>query len=246
MIAKVLWVSLRTRPDLQLATGFHCTRVKDPREHDWQKLANLIGYIRKTRFLPLIIGMTEDDTLIYIDGAHAVHADARGHSGMVLTQGKGAMISVSKRLGVATTSSTETEIVSTGERLPKCTWFRYFRLAQGEEDREDILMQDNKSAIILQKKYPYSTRKGSKHIHVRYFFVVDKLDKKEIKIIYCPTEKMIADYNSKPLQGQIFLDLRDQMLGINIEDYELYKSWYKAILEQYDLFDADEEDLSHL
>lgn len=67
-------------------------------------------------------------------------------------------MSVSKKLGAVTTSSTETEIVSsTGERLPKCTWFHYFRLAQGKDEEEDVLMQDNKNAIILQKNYPYST-----------------------------------------------------------------------------------------
>ena len=191
----------------------------------------------------LVISMNGDGAVIYIDGAHAIHLDARGHSGLVLTQGKGAMISVSKKLGVVTTSSTEMEIVSTGERLPKCTWFRYFRLAQGESKAEDVLMQDNKSAIILQKNYPYSTRKGSKHIHIQYFFVVDKLDKKELRIVYCPTDQMIADYNSKPLQGQVFIDLRNKLLGIDAADYQLYKKHYKSILMQYDLFDTTENNL---
>ena len=98
-------------------------------------------------------------------------------------------------------SSTETEIVSTGEWFPKCTWFRYFWLAQGDHVKEDILMQDNDSGILVQKNYPYSTRKGSKHIHIRYFFVVDKVKNKEVKIIYCPTNKMWADFSSKPTQG---------------------------------------------
>ena len=72
------------------------------------------------------------------------------------------------------------------------------------------------------------------------------MGKKEIKIVYCPTDKMIADYNSKPLQGKLFIDMRDQMMGINIEDYPMYKDNYKAILEQYDLFDAIEDDLYQL
>ena len=63
------------------------------------------------------------DTFIYIDGAHAVHTNCKGHSGLFVTQGKGATISVSKKLGLVTNSSIETEIVSTGERMPKCTWF---------------------------------------------------------------------------------------------------------------------------
>ena len=77
-----------------------------------------------------------------------VHMDTRGHSGLFATMGKGAMLNVAKKLGMVTISSTETEVVSTGERLPKCTWFRYMRLAQGEEMSEDVLMQDNKSTIL--------------------------------------------------------------------------------------------------
>merc|ERR1711907_755169 len=105
-------------------------------------------------------------------------------------QGRGAMISVSKKLGVNTNSSTESEVVAVGERLPKCTWFRYFRGEQGEAIKEDILMQDNKSAILLQKNYPYSTGKGMKHVNVKYFFAVDKIRNKEIAVKYCPTEQM--------------------------------------------------------
>ena len=79
------------------------------------------------------------------------------------------MINLSKKLGLNTNSSTETEIVLTGDRMPKCTWYQYFCVVQGGKAVEDILMQDNKSAILLQKNWPYSAEKGSKHINVRYF-----------------------------------------------------------------------------
>jgi len=154
--AKILWLSQRTRPDTQLATGFHCTRVKKPTKENWKKLRQLLGYIWKTRFLPLIIGMDDSgNVVIYVDGAHAVHSDGKGHSGLFVTMGTGAMINASKKLRVDTVSSTEPEVVSTGERFPKCTWFRYFRGAQGSALKEGILMQDNQSCILLQKNYPF-------------------------------------------------------------------------------------------
>ena len=90
----------------------------------------------------------------------------------------------------------------------------------------DVLLQDNKSAITLQKRWPYSTRKGSKHIHVKYFFAVDKLKRKEIKLMHCPTEDMTADYNTKPLQGKSFIRFRDEIMGIREEDALLYKKRY--------------------
>ena len=69
------------------------------------------------------------------------------------------MINVSKQLGLVTNSSMEIEIVDTDERLPKCTWFRYFRIEQGEPVKEYLLMQDNKSCMILQKNGQFFCRK---------------------------------------------------------------------------------------
>lgn len=57
---------------------------------------------------------------ISIDGSHAANMDGKGHSGLVVTMGTGAMMNMSKKLGLNTTSSTETGIVSTGEWFPKC------------------------------------------------------------------------------------------------------------------------------
>jgi len=88
--------------------------------------------------------MKEDGVFtIYIDRVHAVHRDCRGQGGLIGTFGTGAILSKTGKLGLTTTSSTETEICFTGQYLPKRTWFRYFRMAQGEFPKEDILMQDN-------------------------------------------------------------------------------------------------------
>ena len=52
----------------------------------------------------------------------------------------GAIINIQKNLGSNTTSSTETEIVSNGEILSKCAWFRCFILAQGDDLKIDSLL----------------------------------------------------------------------------------------------------------
>ena len=184
------------------------------------------------------------EMMIYIDGAHMVHMDTCGHSGLYATMGKGAMLNVAKKLGMVTISSTETEVVSTGERLPKCTWFRYMRLAQGEEMSEGRLMQDNKSSIFLQNNYPFSVRKGSKHIHVRFYISKEKIDKKELKIVYCPKDDITADFNTKPLQGSKFVEFCDKLLGISAEDFDEYNSEYIKVLKSYDLYNEElEKDL---
>ena len=114
--AKTLWLSQRSRPDLQLATGYHCSRVKDPTEDNWGKLTWLMQYVWWTRFLPTIIGITENRAVIYIDGSHAIHADTKGHSGLFTTMEKGAMISQAKKLGIVTQPALQKQKLCLRER----------------------------------------------------------------------------------------------------------------------------------
>ena len=47
----------------------------------------------------------------------------------------------------------------------------------------------------------------------RYFWIKDRLESEKIKVEYCPTEKMLADFFTKPLQGNLFRKFRDVVLG---------------------------------
>jgi hypothetical protein len=50
-----------------------------------------------------------------------------------------------------TRSSTETEIVGLDGFMPAICWTRYFMKAQGYGVKDNVLFQDNKSSIILEK-----------------------------------------------------------------------------------------------
>ena len=39
-----------------------------------------------------------------------------------------------------------------------------------------------------------------KHIKVRYFSIKDQIEKGEVEVKYCPTEKMWSDILTKPLK----------------------------------------------
>lgn len=116
---------------------------------------------------------------MYIDRAHAVHHNMKAHTGMYVTKGKGASMSVLVRYKLNTTSSTETEIVAVGEKLLKCVWDQHFCIKEGGSTNEDVMYQDNKSTILLMNNRIYLSRKERKHIHVRYYFITDQMKKKE-------------------------------------------------------------------
>ena len=77
----------------------------------------------------------------------------------------------------------------------------------------------------------------------RNFFITDRIEKKDIRVVYCPTEEiMIANYFTKPLQGALFRKFRDLVLGIKEEDFHEYKRVYQETLTKYGLTDQMKPD----
>jgi hypothetical protein len=151
----------------------------------------------------------------WVDAAFGVHPDMKSHTGGVLSFGGGAVYGTSTRQKLNTKSSTEAEVVGVSDVLPQILWTRYFMEAQGYKNEDNVLHQDNMSSILLEKNGRKSSGKRTRHINIRYFFVTDRVENKELRIAYCPTEEMIADYLTKPLQGVLFRKMRDALLGIH-------------------------------
>jgi hypothetical protein len=86
--------------------------------------------------------------------------------------------------------------------------------AQGYQVQENILFQDSKSAILLEKDGKALSSKHMKHINIRYFFITDCINKKGVSLVWCPTGDMIGDFMTKPLQGALFRKFKDQILGV--------------------------------
>ena len=67
--------------------------------------------------------------------------------------------------------------------------------------------------MLLEKNGRKSSTKRTKHINVRYYFVHDCWLKKDMEIEYCPTDDMLADFFTKPLQGSLFRKFRAIIMG---------------------------------
>jgi hypothetical protein len=98
--------------------------------------------------------------------------------------------------------------------MPAMCWTRYFVKVQGYGVKDNVLFQDNKSSIILEKNGKASSRRRTKHINIQYFFITDRVSKEAVLIVWCPTGGMIGDYATKTLQGALFQKLRDQIMGV--------------------------------
>jgi hypothetical protein len=149
----------------------------------------------------------------YVDASFAVHHDMKSHTGSVITLGKGAVTVSSKKQKLMTKSSTESELVGMSDQLPQIIWTRNFLVAQGYSMGPARIYQDNMSTIALASK-GRSTSARTRHIAIRFFFVKDRIDSKEVEVVYKATGEMIADIMTKPLQGELFRKMRAGLMGM--------------------------------
>jgi hypothetical protein len=214
LTAKLLYLCKRARPDLQPTVAFLTTRVVQPTKDDWKKLTRGIRYLRgsKDRFLTLE-AREGIDIRWWIDASFAVHPDMHSHTGSTMSLGKGSVYSTSKKQRINTKSSTEAELVGVDDSMPLVIWTRNFLLAQGFDISDNVVFQDNQSAILLEKNGRASSGRRTRHINIRYFFVTDRVKTGEVRIEYCPTGEMVADFFTKPLQGSLFRKLRGMILN---------------------------------
>ena len=169
----------------------------------------MLKYLNGTKYLKLNLSVDNLGVLKwFVDGSHNVHWDCKGHTGAMMSLGKGATISFSHKHKLNVRSSTEGELVSIYDALPAILWTRFFIEVQGYTVEENVLFQDNKSTIQLANNGRWSSSKRTKHIKVKYFLIKDYYDSGEIDLRYCPTDVMWADVLTKPLQGQKFRDMR--------------------------------------
>lgn len=145
-----------------------------------------------------------------------VHPDMKSHTGGTMSLGKSSIYSSSIRQKLNTKSSTEAELVGVSDIMPQVLWTKQFMESQGYDITPSIVYQDNQSAILLEKNGTASSGKRTRHVNIRYFFITDRVKSNEIKIEYCPTGDMRADYFTKPLQGALFRRFRTEILNMEI------------------------------
>jgi hypothetical protein len=74
-----------------------------------------------------------------------------GHTGGGLTIGRGFPIIASTKQKLNIRTSTESELVGVDDMMPIIIWTRYFLSLQGYGIVKNLLLQDNKSSILLEQ-----------------------------------------------------------------------------------------------
>ena len=82
--------------------------------------------------------------------------------------------------------------------------YEIFLEAQGYQVDDAIMYQDNQSSMLLEENGHGSSGKQTHHTNIWYFFMTDWIRHNDLKVVHCPTEIMLGDYFTEPLQGAWF------------------------------------------
>ena len=134
----------------------------------------------------------------WVNAAYGVHPDLKIHTGGCMTFGYGMVHCTSSKQIMNTKSSTEDKVVSISDYLTYniCIWL--FMRAQGYGINQNILFQDNQSAIHMEKNGKKSCTGNYRQINIRYFFANDRTESKKKSTAYCSTQHMLSFFYEIP------------------------------------------------
>lgn len=170
-------------------------------EEDWDKLKRVLDYLPEWRtgwhLGPRSGQLT--NMRCCVDASYATHEDMKSQTGRTTLFGRGAIMCKSSKQTLNTKSSSEAELVGASDCITKPTWLKTFMSGQVYQIDETVFYQDNQSTIRFESNGRKSS--GQRAIDIRYFFIKDRFDSRGMVVEYCPTQQMLADFFTKPLQG---------------------------------------------
>ena len=144
----------------------------------------------------------------------------KGHTGATLSLGRGCIYSGSWKQRLVARSSTESELIGVYDALPQVLWTKQFLEEQGWSNSATVMYQDNTSSILLERNGWSSSTKRTKHMNIRYFYVTEQVQNNTIHVTHCPMDEMVGDFFTKPLQGSLFLKMRNYIMGNEEPGYQ--------------------------
>ncbi|WVZ88501.1 hypothetical protein U9M48_035018 [Paspalum notatum var. saurae] len=173
-----------TRPDITFAVGYVSRFMEDPRKNHMAAVKHLLRYIAGTCALGLAYPQRKKTSDLHLFGF----------------------------------SDSDIGETLMAERAPQACaaaachgiWLRrLLKEITGQSVAAPILRIDNKSAIELAKNPIFHNR--SKHIDIKFHFIRDCMERKQVILKQIGTEQQLADMLTKPLGKNNFEKLKSQV-----------------------------------
>src|SRR5713226_2593598 len=192
------WAALATRPDIAFAVTTVARFAANPSPAHWDAIKRIYRYLAGTRDLWLSYGETRRTLEGYTDVDGSMAEDRHAITGYAFLIDGSAVSWSSKWQEIVSLSTTESEYMATTHGMKEAPWLcSLLSKAFGSLTATTTLFSDNQAAIALPQDHQYHM--CTKHIDVRYHFIRWVIEQGSLRLIYCPTDDMVADTLTKAL-----------------------------------------------
>jgi hypothetical protein len=192
------WAALATHLDIAFAVATVARFAANPGPVHWDAVRYIFHYLAGMRDLWLSYGETHRTLEGYGDVDGSMAEDRRAISGYAFLIDGGAISWSSKQQEIVPLSTTESKYVAATHGMKEALWLRAF-LSETFADFKvpTTLSSDNQAAIDLARDHQYHARIN--HIDVRYHWIRWMIEQGSLRLVYCPTDDMVADALTKSL-----------------------------------------------
>jgi hypothetical protein len=197
-VGSLMYASLGTRTDITFAVQSVSRFSLKPGIAHWEAVKQIFRYLKGTRDLWLSYGNKVNELDGYADADGSMAEDCKAISGYTFLIHGGAVSWSAKRQEIISLSTMESEYVAAVYTAKEALWLRSL-ISQlfGINLETTTLFSDNQSAIALTKEHQYHAQ--TKHIDICFHFLRWIIEEGRLRLIYCPTDDMVADVFTKAL-----------------------------------------------
>ncbi|KAL8110234.1 hypothetical protein AgCh_026086 [Apium graveolens] len=217
---------VHTRLDIAYAVGIASRYMEKPTMVHQNAVKRILRYVQGTLHFGLVYSKSNGNNIVtgFADSDLAGNMDdRRSTGGMCFYLNESLVTWVSQKQRCVALSSCEAEFMAATAAACQAIWMRNV-LSQitTEEVGPIVLYIDNKSAIDLAKNPVFHGR--SKHIHVRYHFIRECVERGDVVLKHIASEYQKADILTKALTTVKFERMRS-LLGIKDLQREQMDAW---------------------
>lgn len=208
-VGSLMYAMVCTRPDIAHAVGVVSRFLANPGKGHWDAVKWILRYIRGTTSYCLSFGCSKPFLEAFTDADLAGDVDSyRSTSGYLFCFANGAVSWQSRLQKCVALSTTEAEYIAVTEACKEMLWMKKFFYELGIQQERYVLFCDSQSAIYLSKNPMFHSR--SKHIQLRYHWIRDVLERKELSLVKVHTSENGSDMLTKSLPLSKLKTCRDK------------------------------------
>jgi hypothetical protein len=215
LVGSLNYIANTVRADIAFAVSLLSRFLSNPRTHHWNAAIHCLKYLKGTADLGITYHGTTDHKNVLVGYTDSDWAGdkttGRSTSGYVFMLNGAAISWKSQRQPVVATSTAEAELISASTATQEAIHLRMLLGEMGLRQGPITIYEDNQPCIKIAENPINSER--TKHIHVRFFFVRERVLRKEIALEYMPTDSMLADCLTKSLDAPKVSTLRKAIMG---------------------------------